>query len=103
MQVEFNIAFRSDNQRDTDVKLFITSRRYEGINLHNVLQGFSIGECDWLLPPRNLELQTNPSQAESLKRRELLEEFLFWYFDSFVLPLLKVHAFPFIIHELFRI
>jgi telomerase reverse transcriptase len=28
--------------------------------------------------------------TDSLKRRELLEEFIFWYFDSFVLPLLRV-------------
>ena len=24
------------------------------------------------------------------KRRELLEEFVFWYFDGFLVPLLKV-------------
>lgn len=31
--------------------------------------------------------------SDSLKRRELLEDFLFWYFDSFVLSLLKVGSF----------
>jgi telomerase reverse transcriptase len=28
--------------------------------------------------------------TDALKRREMLEQFIFWYFDSFVLPLLKV-------------
>lgn len=28
--------------------------------------------------------------SDAKKRRELLEDFLFWYFDGFVSPLLKV-------------
>lgn len=36
--------------------------------------------------------QTRVSVSDSLKRRELLEEFLFWYFDSFISLLLKVFA-----------
>lgn len=38
--------------------------------------------------------QTRVSVSDSLKRRELLEEFLFWYFDSFLLQLLKVSRCP---------
>ena len=34
--------------------------------------------------------QTRVSVTDSLKRRELSEEFLFWYFDGFLIPLLKV-------------
>ena len=37
--------------------------------------------------------QTRVPVTDTLKRREVLEEFLFWYFDSFVLPLLKVWLF----------
>ena len=28
--------------------------------------------------------------SDSIKRRELVEEFLYWYFNSFLIPLLKV-------------
>lgn len=76
-----------------DVKQFITGRRYEVMTLHSVMQGMSTSECDWLLPPRKPGQQYYHNLVESLKRRELLEEFIFWYFDQFVLPLLKVSAF----------
>jgi hypothetical protein len=33
------------------------------------------------------------SVTDALKRRELLEEFLWWYFDGFLIPLLKVGLF----------
>lgn len=73
-----------------NVKLFICSRRYETLTLHRILQGFSTSACDWLFPPGGgAQKQSRVSVSDALKRRELLEEFIFWYFDSFVLPLLK--------------
>lgn len=30
--------------------------------------------------------------SDSLKRRELVEDFLYWYFNSFLVPLLKVRG-----------
>lgn len=73
--------------------MFISCRRYETLTLHRVLQHFSTSACDWLAPATagGLE-QTRVSVSDSLKRRELLEDFLFWYFDSFVVPLLKVRV-----------
>ncbi|KAF4597579.1 hypothetical protein EYR40_008041 [Pleurotus pulmonarius] len=72
------------------VKHFITCRRYETLSLHYVLQGFSTAACEWLMPPgEKAKNQRRVSVSDSLKRRELLEEFLFWYFDGFILPLLK--------------
>ncbi|KAF7424166.1 hypothetical protein PC9H_009469 [Pleurotus ostreatus] len=72
------------------VKRFITCRRYETLSLHCVLQGFSTAACEWLMPPgEKAQKQRRVSVSDSLKRRELLEEFLFWYFDGFILPLLK--------------
>lgn len=61
------------------------------MTLHHVLQQFSTSACDWLAPSTaGLLQQGRVSVSDSLKRRELLEDFLFWYFDSFVLPLLRV-------------
>ena len=59
--------------------------------MHNVLQGFRTADCEWLMPhtPGALK-QARVSVTDSLKRRELIEEFLFWYFDGFLIPLLKV-------------
>lgn len=75
----------------SDIKELIVCRRYETSTLHHVLQGFSTSECDWLIPPgEGARKQYRVSVTDSLKRRELLEEFLFWFFDSFLLPLLRV-------------
>ena len=80
----------------SDIKEFIGGRRHETVTLHHVLQGFSTTECDWLIPPGpGMKRQERASITDSLKRRELLEEFIFWYFDSFVLPLIKVCYFLF--------
>ncbi|KAF5359331.1 hypothetical protein D9756_003256 [Leucocoprinus leucothites] len=72
------------------LKSFITGRRFETLSLHDVLQGFSTSDCDWLIPPGSgARQQHRVSVSDALKRRELLDEFLFWFFDSFVLPLIK--------------
>lgn len=74
-----------------DVEKLVHCRRFETLTLHNVLQGFSTTDCDWLMPPGTaVHKQTRVSVSDALKRRELLEEFIFWYFDSFVSHLLKV-------------
>ncbi|GJJ08683.1 hypothetical protein Clacol_002902 [Clathrus columnatus] len=71
------------------VKSFINGRRLETFNLHAVLQGFSTQECEWLLPLNPCALHQRPSVTDAQKRRELIEEFLYWYFNSFLIPLIK--------------
>ena len=89
--IQSQLCVRLDWNVSTDVKLFIRSRRYENLTLHRILQGFSTSACDWLFPPGGgAQKQSRVSVSDALKRRELLEEFIYWYFDSFVLPLLKV-------------
>ena len=60
------------------------------MTLHTVLQGLSPTDCDWSLPAKIPQTYQKPSTVESNTRRELLEELVFWYFESFLLPLLKV-------------
>ncbi|KAG6855773.1 hypothetical protein H0H87_010982 [Tephrocybe sp. NHM501043] len=56
------------------------------------IKGFSTSACDWLMPPsKPARQQARVSVSDALKRRELLEEFIFWYFDSFVSSLLKTN------------
>lgn len=43
-------------------------------------------------PGHKAQVQGRVCVSDSLKRRELLEEFMFWYFDGFIMPLLKVIA-----------
>ncbi|KAK7690659.1 hypothetical protein QCA50_005758 [Cerrena zonata] len=70
------------------VKTLITARRFETLTVHELVQGFSTSECDWLAGPHSTS-QKRVSVSDALKRRQLLEEFLFWYFDGFLIPLIR--------------
>lgn len=71
------------------VVTFISCRRFETPNLHSFVQGFSIADCDWLIRDAPKAQAQRPSVSDSLKRRELLNEFVYWFFEGFVTPLLK--------------
>ena len=69
------------------VKDVISSRRYETITLHGALQGFRLMDCRWLDVGDNSK---HAPPSEHAKRRELIEELLYWYISCFVIPLLRV-------------
>jgi hypothetical protein len=76
---------------DADVREFIQLRRFENLSLHHVLQDIKVSKCEWLGPPRaDGKSKKHINVTDSLKRREIFEEFVFWYFNSFLLPLLSV-------------
>ena len=52
------------------------------------------------MPPGTaMRNQSRVSVTDALKRRELLEDFVFWYFDSFVSSLLKVSVILYLCSE----
>lgn len=67
----------------------VRCRKGETLSLHQVSQGFVISECEWLIPTGERAQNQRPVASDMLKRRELLEDFLYWFFESFVLPLIK--------------
>ncbi|OZJ05810.1 hypothetical protein BZG36_00879 [Bifiguratus adelaidae] len=72
------------------VDLFVRLRRFESISLHTILQGFKTSDCSWLVPPpKPGGKAVLPSPCELAKRKELIEEFVFWVFDSLVIPLIR--------------
>ncbi|CAI2170991.1 20378_t:CDS:10 [Funneliformis geosporum] len=70
------------------VKVFIERRRFDALSMHEVLQGFKIKECQWLVPPGS---GNSCNSVEALKRSEILYEFVWWTFECFVIPLLKLN------------
>ncbi|TLS29587.1 hypothetical protein PpBr36_01137 [Pyricularia pennisetigena] len=66
---------------------FIKLRRFETMNLHELSQGFKIKEIEWLAPPK-LSCQ-KASQSDRLKRIEIFQEFLYYLFDSILIPLIR--------------
>ncbi|KAJ4421225.1 Telomerase reverse transcriptase [Gnomoniopsis sp. IMI 355080] len=69
------------------IDCFIKLRRFETISLHEVLQGFKITEIEWLEPP-TLKGQ-KCSQTDFRKRSEIFSEFVYYVFDSLLIPLIR--------------
>ena len=71
-----------------NIDRFIRLRRYEGLSLHEVLQGMKISGMDWLdLYASKMML----SKSDFNKRLEILAEFLYYLFDSVLIPLLRAN------------
>ncbi|KAK8126658.1 RNA-directed DNA polymerase [Apiospora kogelbergensis] len=66
---------------------FIHLRRFEGMYLHEVVQGIKITDIGWLAPQRLMARKT--SQTDIQKRLELFHELLYYVFDSLLIPLIR--------------
>ncbi|GJN91088.1 hypothetical protein Rhopal_004105-T1 [Rhodotorula paludigena] len=71
------------------ISAFVRMRRYETTSLHVLMQGFSVLDCDWLAGGTGGGKGQRVTAADMEKRRELLGEFLYWFFDGFVIDLIR--------------
>ncbi|MCJ1247012.1 hypothetical protein MMC30_004223 [Trapelia coarctata] len=83
----------SEGRENRDILLhqvdrFINLRRFENLTLHNVSQKLKIRCINWLAPPK-LDPSLQMSQTDHQKRKEILLEFLYYIFDSIVIPLIR--------------
>lgn len=77
----------------SDMTSYLRMRRWETFTLHTVLQKFRVESCDWLRSDSSSKasnVDQKPNAVEMSKRREILAEFLYWFFDSFVMDIAKV-------------
>ncbi|KAL8770748.1 MAG: hypothetical protein Q9209_003615 [Squamulea sp. 1 TL-2023] len=65
-----------------NVDLFVRLRRFESFTLH------TIASMTWLVP-FNVQDSDHISSSDMSKRRELLLEFLYYLFDSILIPLIR--------------
>ncbi|KAJ5082191.1 hypothetical protein N7532_011234 [Penicillium argentinense] len=77
------------------VDCFVKMRRYENLSLHAVCKSLKLTSIGWLVPP-NLQQQaseTKPklSLSDFQKRTELLHEFIYYIFDSILIPLIRTN------------
>ncbi|KAL3418000.1 telomerase reverse transcriptase [Phlyctema vagabunda] len=79
-----------DNERSfyKYVHEFIELRRFESLTLHQVMQGIKIANIPWLSPPRCAE---KASQSDFQKRVEIFQEFVYYLFDSILIPLIRAN------------
>ncbi|KAJ6790258.1 hypothetical protein PWT90_09861 [Aphanocladium album] len=66
---------------------FVTLRRFETMNLHEISQGFKTSNMEW--PQLPGQSGQKPSQQETKKQLELFHEFLYYIFDSLLIPLAR--------------
>ncbi|KIW17443.1 hypothetical protein PV08_04637 [Exophiala spinifera] len=68
---------------------FVKMRRFESMTLHSVTQGLRVKSIHWLCPPG--EEGSKMSKSDHSKRVELLHEFVYYIFDSLLIPLLRAN------------
>ncbi|KAK2750170.1 hypothetical protein FQN57_004666 [Myotisia sp. PD_48] len=74
------------------VDKFICLRRFESLTLHEVSQCIKVTCVRWLQPPAaSVAKGNNPSlsQSDFRKRTEIFLEFIYYIFDSLVIPLVR--------------
>ncbi|KAI4133400.1 MAG: hypothetical protein LQ341_006169, partial [Variospora aurantia] len=71
-----------------NVDRFVRLRRFESMTLHVVFQGLKISSMDWLAP-QHVSTDAAISSSDLNKRKELLLEFLYYLFDSILIPLIR--------------
>ncbi|KAL8690402.1 MAG: hypothetical protein Q9218_004144 [Villophora microphyllina] len=67
---------------------FIRLRRFESLTLHAVCQHLKISSMAWLAPS-HLRDDRRISSSDLAKRMEILLEFLYYLFDSLLIPLIR--------------
>ncbi|PQE12601.1 Telomerase reverse transcriptase protein [Rutstroemia sp. NJR-2017a BBW] len=82
---------QSHNERvfHRNVDRFVRMRRFEVLSLHEVSQDIKIADIEWLRSPNTANQKM--SQTDLNKCREIFLEFLYYLFDSIVLPLIRAH------------
>ncbi|KAI1518837.1 telomerase reverse transcriptase [Pyrenophora tritici-repentis] len=72
------------------VDQFVDLRRFESLTLHRVTQKIHITAIAWLqLPNQNSDSKLSKSDID--KRTEVFMEFVYWLFDSFLVPLIRTN------------
>ncbi|KAL8680445.1 MAG: hypothetical protein Q9186_003343 [Xanthomendoza sp. 1 TL-2023] len=71
-----------------NIDRFIALRRFESFTLHAVYQDLKIGSMQWLMSS-NVQPDNHVSISDLSKRKELLLEFLYYLFDSILIPLVR--------------
>ncbi|WQF78234.1 hypothetical protein CDEST_03248 [Colletotrichum destructivum] len=66
---------------------FVRIRRFESMTLNELADGIRVTSMAWLAPPALKGQKT--SQTDMKKRLEILNEFLYYVFDSLLIPLLR--------------
>lgn len=73
----------------TRIDSFVRMRRFESMTLHGATQGLRLRSINWLCPPS--QISKKMSKSDHSKRLELLHEFVYYIFDSLLIPLIRAN------------
>ncbi|OAL28381.1 hypothetical protein AYO20_09498 [Fonsecaea nubica] len=68
---------------------FVRMRRFESLSLHETVQGINVRSISWLSGPKCLEQRI--SRSDFVKRLEVFHEFVYYVFDSLLIPIIRAH------------
>ena len=74
----------------SQVDSFVAMRKFESLTLHHVSQGVRLNSISWLRPP-GIPSERSMSSTDRRSRLEILHEFLYYVFDSILIPLIRSH------------
>ena len=63
-----------------------TLNRFDSLSLREFTQNIQISKIEWLQSSRT----THSSPSDSLKKQEMMKEFVLWLITNFIIPLIKV-------------
>ncbi|KAI5453708.1 Telomerase reverse transcriptase [Naganishia albida] len=69
------------------IRKIVLGKRYETFSMHHMLQGIASDKISWLSSSREDPSRLNAS--EHVKRRQLVDELAFWFYDGFLIPLIR--------------
>lgn len=69
-----------------NVDCFVKLRRFESVSLNDVMHGMKTSAIPWL---SHTKPTAKGSQSDTFKRLELFHEFLYYIFDSLLIPLIR--------------
>ncbi|KAI9042294.1 telomerase reverse transcriptase [Aspergillus affinis] len=71
------------------VDRFVRMRRSETLSIHEICKGIKVTSIPWLEHPNTEGQQQKLSLSDLRKRTELLHEFIYYIFDSILMPLIR--------------
>ena len=69
---------------------FVWMRKYETINMHELVQGLRLKSITWLAP-KSMKCAAKLAVTDKNKRAELLNELIYYLFDSLLVPLIAAN------------
>ena len=74
-----------------NIDIFVHLRRAESMTLHQVMQGMKVTSIPWLTGDRHQASHPPLAKSDHRKRVEIFQEFVYYIFDSMLMPLICSH------------